>query len=357
MVERVAPVPGGPVLLLLRPVSPRPNLSGTDWIPLGTPVIDETRQLCGLVTFNPPYSLSMIPASNWYRPLLLQYGALKVLGSPAQPAREFGIAAYEPPPQPRPEQGIETMKVEDSSGQSTLFGQPNTPVSPTTAFRAELCSKLEQRIADTSIQWAYHPRSGLGRLITECLIDVMKRSSTELERALHSQQIRFQEAVEVQGSQRSRRTDLVVERVRPPRLLAAVEVKVCMTEHSKARSRMIDELRSSLDILSEAEPRARIFFVVVVNFSDKFTSPTRLPGPNLHSPNAGLKLFNALYESLGGLEKLAGLLLVPIDFDNATRCRPVPDPGGDYLEAEAQFVRKLTRAALERSADAAGSGV
>ena len=104
-----------------------------------------------------------------------------------------------------------------------------------------------------------------------------------------------------------------------PRL--ALETKLCMTEHRKATSRLIDELLSSLDVVRAVSPNAICVSVVVVNVAKRFTSPLNLPGPNLHDRPQEIhrliaKLFDRVPTGAGGYDALTVALL---DLDNETR--------------------------------------
>ncbi|PXW25078.1 UNVERIFIED_CONTAM: hypothetical protein DES50_12326 [Williamsia faeni] len=58
-------------------------------------------------------------------------------------------------------------------------------------------------------------------------------------------------------------------------VLVALEAKACMTEHSKARSRLYDELTSSYQTIHGDNSNALAVGLVMVNHSDTFISPLR----------------------------------------------------------------------------------
>ncbi|WP_205649826.1 hypothetical protein [Afifella aestuarii] len=58
-------------------------------------------------------------------------------------------------------------------------------------------------------------------------------------------------------------------------VLMALEAKACMTEHSKARPRLYDELNSSHATVHGATDQAIAAGFVMVNFADEFLSPGR----------------------------------------------------------------------------------
>lgn len=58
-------------------------------------------------------------------------------------------------------------------------------------------------------------------------------------------------------------------------VLVALEAKACMTEHSKARPRLYDELNSSHQIVHSSSNQALAVGFVMVNAADEFLSPGR----------------------------------------------------------------------------------
>jgi len=53
------------------------------------------------------------------------------------------------------------------------------------------------------------------------------------------------------------------------------EAKQCMTEHSKSKPRIFDELSSSHEIVHQGDTHAIAAGIVVVNIADRYASPTR----------------------------------------------------------------------------------
>lgn len=53
------------------------------------------------------------------------------------------------------------------------------------------------------------------------------------------------------------------------------EAKQCMTEHSKTKPHIFDELSSSHEIVHQGDTRAIAAGIVVVNIADRYASPTR----------------------------------------------------------------------------------
>lgn len=64
-------------------------------------------------------------------------------------------------------------------------------------------------------------------------------------------------------------------------VLVALEAKAAMTEHSKARPRLFDELNSSHLTVHGASSRALAVGLVIVNASTTFISPGRNPDPSV----------------------------------------------------------------------------
>lgn len=56
------------------------------------------------------------------------------------------------------------------------------------------------------------------------------------------------------------------------------EAKQCMTEHSKTKPRIFDELSSSHEIVHQGDTQAIAAGIVVVNIADRYASPTRQVG-------------------------------------------------------------------------------
>src|SRR5690606_9257959 len=77
--------------------------------------------------------------------------------------------------------------------------------------------------------------------------------------------------------------DPVVEPVVPTPIMSgriaslriSIEAKQCMTEHSKTKPRIFDELSSSHEIVHQGDPQAIAAGIVVVNIADRFASPLR----------------------------------------------------------------------------------
>lgn len=59
------------------------------------------------------------------------------------------------------------------------------------------------------------------------------------------------------------------------RVRISCEAKQCMTEHSKTKPRIFDELSSSHEIVHQGDTRAIAAGIVVVNIAERYASPTR----------------------------------------------------------------------------------
>jgi hypothetical protein len=203
-----------------------------------------------------------------------------------------------------------------------------------------LCRALADRCRDPNVAWPYHPRKGIGQIIIDCLLECVLLQNASFKRAIEDGNVALKVNTVTGGKRRSKRLDLVMSSTSLPHLVA-VEAKACMTAHSKARTRLVAELTSSLDAVQDKCSPAKLFVVVVVNCSERFTSPLNLPGPNVHDISDGQDFSDALVRSLSNNPDIAGLLVVPIRFDNETYCIPVPDSEFRRPMREADFVNFL----------------
>jgi hypothetical protein len=215
------------------------------------------------------------------------------------------------------------------------FGNP--PIATSISIGEDLCAILSARCADPNVAWPYHPRVGLGRLLMDCLLQSLASRSPMFASGLQDGSISLKISQRVGGRRRQKKLDLVITRDGPGATLVAVEIKSCMTAHSKAHTRLVAELTSSLDALLDADPLAKFFCMVAINYSGKFTSPLNLPGPNVHDVGDAPALTAALRRSLSNNIEIAGTLVIPIAFDNETSCQMASDHTGDYRENDAAF--------------------
>lgn len=212
------------------------------------------------------------------------------------------------------------------------------PGSSLGSIGEDLCDILSARCADPNIAWPYHPRVGLGRLLMDCLVLALSNRSAAFASGLRDGSIVLKVSQKVGGKRRQKKLDLVIVRNSPAATLVAVEIKSCMTAHSKAHTRLVAELTSSLDALLDENPHAKFFCMVAINYGTKFTSPLNLPGPNVHDSGDAPALTVALHQSLSNNIEIAGTLVIPIAFDNETSCQMTIEDAGHYLEHEATFI-------------------
>lgn len=204
-----------------------------------------------------------------------------------------------------------------------------------------LCRALEERCRDPNVAWPYHPRIGIGQVIVDCLLQSVRQRYVNFQAGIDSGNIVLRANTVIGGKRRSKRLDLVISTSSTPSHLVAVEAKACMTAHAKARTRLVAELTSSLDALLDSSSSAKLFAIVVVNCGERFTSPLNLPGPNMHDSRDGQNFCDALVRSLSSNPDIAGMLLVPIRFDNETQCAPVLDNQFRRPMDESDFTRLL----------------
>jgi len=133
---------------------------------------------------------------------------------------------------------------------------------------------------------------------------------------------------------------------------AALEAKACMTEHSKARPRLFDELRSSHEAIHGAAATAIAVGFVMVNASETFQSPSRSEISNHVQPRAAKGILAKLEElprrrstAETGFDAI-GVIVVDCKNDGVTPVRlisddPAPQPG-DLFHYE-QMIRRIVQ--------------
>lgn len=202
--------------------------------------------------------------------------------------------------------------------------------------------------------WLYHPRKpSISNLIIPRFASDMLQASLLLKQHALEGAIACDLNIELKAGGRRKSLDFALgipeerlgpgdssdplrkARLREP--LVTLEVKACMTAHRQATPRLIDELRSSLDVVKSSSRRAIPVAITVVNVSSQFTNPLRLPGPNRHKRYDIERLFRRLIERVhldrgSGQENAYGALgIVVVDTDNehriieADRMRFVPE--------------------------------
>lgn len=190
------------------------------------------------------------------------------------------------------------------------------------------------------VDWVYHPRkTEFSDFIRRKVLADLLATSAPLREAARSGRIACDLNVSLsRKGGRTRKLDLVVGTPVSPLAVAAgpdvlrkakiavpkltLETKLCMTEHRKATSRLIDELLSSLDVVrAVGGPDATCIAVVVINVGARFTSPLNLPGPNVHDrPHEIERLAAKIFDRvpIGG-DGYTAVAMSLVDFDNETR--------------------------------------
>ncbi|KQU56393.1 hypothetical protein ASG84_19625 [Rhodococcus sp. Leaf278] len=213
------------------------------------------------------------------------------------------------------------------------------------AIIARTLSKPNNVVSKNGSQWQYHPRSDHHSKIAcwAVLFDLLSASSL-MQRHAATGKVAFGINRELNDwtTNRTKNLDLVVARTgddvgitttdlvdladkygigltaqeqsaltalpTSPRgdagaiVLVALEAKACMTEHSKARSRLYDELTSSYQTVHGDSNNALAVGLVMVNRSDSFVSPLRQhPGMpttvNAHQqPKAAIRTIEKMEE-------------------------------------------------------------
>lgn len=191
-----------------------------------------------------------------------------------------------------------------------------------------------------STEWVYHPRkTDVSDFVRRKFLVDLLRSAPAFERAARNGEVACDLNVPLsrQGG-RARKLDLIVgkpkqlvpiatnddvlrkAKVQAP--LLSLETKLCMTEHRKATSRLIDELLSSLEVVKSVAPRCLCVAIVVINVANRFTSPLNLPGPNVHDrPHEIRRLAAKIFERIPIAEERSyeALAVAVVDVDNETR--------------------------------------
>jgi hypothetical protein len=230
---------------------------------------------------------------------------------------------------------------------------------------------LAARLGDRTIRWAYNPRtSELNSLIRSQFVADLLETCAPFERAARRGDVccEFGAALGL-GGRRAKKLDVVIgaPEVESSGLLGAIdgpnplriarvreawlalEVKLCMTAHGRAKTRLIQELSGSLEAVDRAPGDTAAFAVVVVNTAETFFSPLNRPGPNVHPAGAAESVIADLSNEFSvGREpgEFRGFALSLIEFDNddtvevvSTRGR-IPH-GREYEDVLAEAGREL----------------
>lgn len=144
-------------------------------------------------------------------------------------------------------------------------------------------------------------------------------------------------------------------------LRISVEAKQCMTEHSKTKPRIFDELSSSHEIVHQGTPQAIAGGIVVVNIADRFASPLRqeATGPLSFTAHKQPKVTDSMVQHLRGLKTretvnevgFDAFATIVVNCDNVGGCllhteQPAPQLGD--MDHYHTFVQRVSRAYQER---------
>ena len=191
------------------------------------------------------------------------------------------------------------------------------------ALAREISHALAARMESPDHVWAYHPQSNsLGKTIARFVLARILNAEPGLQELAHSDRLSAHFGCPVSAGRRTHTVDLCIKSLGEsepeptPRLI--VEVKSCMTGHQKARSRLLSELHSTLDIAKAIEPQSIAIGVLVFNLSERFLSPLNLPNHNLHDIPLSMNILTRLLGEVdvGQPDGYDEFLVLPIDFDN-----------------------------------------
>lgn len=154
---------------------------------------------------------------------------------------------------------------------------------------------------------------------------------------------------------------LVIEMAPIGQLRISIEAKQCMTEHSKTKPRLFDELSSSHEIVHRGVSSAIACGIVVVNIAERYASPTRqiATGDVLFTQHAQPAAARSIVEHLRRLERRENIgdagfdafSTIVTDCDNTGGCAlhesdPAPQPG--ELDHYRSFIDHMSRAYAAR---------
>lgn len=208
--------------------------------------------------------------------------------------------------------------------------------------------------------YRYHPRSdehskNLCRMIMEDLLGACPMLAEDAKRRVVVGEINAEFSF-VNGKVKNldlaigTPADPVVEPVVPTPIMSgriatlrmSVEAKQCMTEHSKTKPRIFDELSSSHEIVHQGDPHAIAAGIVVVNIASRFASPLRQEqeGPLSFTDHRQPHVAESMVQHLRGLKMREGggvvgfdaFATIVVDCDNVGPCtlvttKPAPQPG------------------------------
>ncbi len=210
----------------------------------------------------------------------------------------------------------------------------------------QTCLALQDRCRDPNVPWPYHPRNGLGDIVTTQVIKQLAVWCCDNLSGIQSSGLVCGQRVLIGKGVRSRRIDLVIHHPKDGRALVAIETKACMTAHAKAVGRLAAELVASSDAAAQAG--IPLFALVAVNYASSFTSPLNLPGPNRQHPEDGKVFTKKLSQKLDSIFPEGRLLFLPMDFDNERYCSP-HSADADCEFQENRFVSEIASELKSRS--------
>lgn len=231
------------------------------------------------------------------------------------------------------------------------------------SIAASLSGYLTQRCQDRSIKWAYHPQSnGVGQSVAQqTLVELVSRNGL-VGRALKTGRLAATFNAKISGKRRAKTVDLAIgsptnrcgaNDLRPGELLSGpletplliVEVKCCMTAHQKARTRLVSELLSTLEVADGLIPRPTLLGFIVMNYSERFTSPKNLPGPNRHDEGDAERALAQIFSAVPSIAPSGydALVVVPITFDNETVCKVAATNASTFGTPEGEALALVDR--------------
>jgi hypothetical protein len=230
-----------------------------------------------------------------------------------------------------------------------------------------LLEQWKRQRAKRPHDWLYHPRqTSLSKVTTKKFLSDLLGASASFREDARVGRIACCLNETMTAGHRHKRLDLVIgepldpigateDEEHPLRkakvgdAMMTLEVKACMTAHRQATPRLLDELRSSVEVVKACNVNTIPVALVIVNVSPTFTNPLNLPGPNQHIPREIERLFRKLNERVhldrgsGKEAAYGGVGIVVVDTDNEGRILEVAR--GDRVPATHTYERAVGRAA------------
>jgi len=215
-------------------------------------------------------------------------------------------------------------------------------------------------------EWLYHPRKvDLSAFVRQKFISDLAAGCESFRQLALAGKIACDLNVPLAAGGRNKTMDFVIgvpieplaqandpnqplRKAKLARPLLTIEIKACMTSHRQATTRLVDELTSSLDVVKGIDPETIAVSIVIVNVSETFTNPLRLPGPNRHSARDIARLFERLRERVPldrgtGRERAYGAVGIDVvSIDNEARVETA-DPAA-YVPESHSYAQAVARA-------------